>query len=360
MKRIVMFPAVLLGAAGSVYAQEAEKNPLSFSGYAEVYYQQDFNNPKANARPGFVYSHNRNNEVSLNLGLIKAAYKTDQVRANVGIGVGSYMNANYAAEEGVLKNIFEANVGVKLSKTKNIWLDAGILPSHIGFESAIGSDCFTLTRSMMADNSPYFETGAKLSYGTDNGKWDMAVLVLNGWQRIQRVEGNSTPGFGHQIIYRPNGKVTFNSSSFIGNDMPDKGRLMRYFHNLYGQFEFNGQLTMIAGFDIGAQQKEKGSYNYNTWYTPVLIARYTPRERLSLALRGEYYSDKAGVVIFSETPGGFQTFATSLNVDYRILPNVVWRTELKSMSSRNAVFLNRTDGMKKGNVVAATAIAIKF
>jgi len=114
MKKIIMFSAILLGATGSVCAQETEKKPLTISGYAEVYYQQDFNNPKSNTRPGFVYSHNRNNEVSLNLGFIKAAYETDRMRANLVLGVGSYMNANYAAEEGVLKNIYEANVGVKV------------------------------------------------------------------------------------------------------------------------------------------------------------------------------------------------------------------------------------------------------
>src|SRR5690606_17554209 len=137
----------------------------------------------------------------------------------------------------------------------------------------------TLTRSMMADNSPYFETGAKLSYATDNGKWSMAFLVMNSWQRIQRVEGNSTPAFGHQLTYRPSDKVTLNSSSFIGNDFPDEERKMRYFHNLYGQFQISNQFALIAGFDIGAQQKEKSSDDYDTWYTPVLIAKYSPTEK---------------------------------------------------------------------------------
>jgi hypothetical protein len=100
------------------------------------------------------------------------------------------MNSNYAAESGVLKNIYEANVGVKISKHKNLWIDAGILPSHIGFESAVSKDCFTLTRSMQAENSPYFESGAKISYTSDNGKWFVSGLVLNGWQRIQRIDGN--------------------------------------------------------------------------------------------------------------------------------------------------------------------------
>lgn len=349
----------MLGA-GSLLAQETEKKPLTISGYAEVYYQQDFNNPKSNTRPGVVYSHNRNNEVSLNVGLIKASYENEKVRANLGLGVGSYMNANYAAEEGVLKNVFEANVGVKLSAAHDLWLDAGIMPSHIGFESAIGADCYTLTRSMLADNSPYFETGAKLSYSTKNGKWDMAVLVLNGWQRIQRVEGNSTPAFGHQLTYRPTEKITLNSSSFIGNDKPDDARLMRYFHNLYGQFQFNEKFALIAGFDIGAEQKSKGSSDYNTWYSPVLIAQYSPTDKISLAARGEYYNDKNGVIITSGTESGFQSFGASFNVDYHILPNLVWRTEVKSLNSKDAVFLDRDDNLKKGNVMAITSLAIRF
>ncbi|WP_144243380.1 porin [Sphingobacterium sp. ML3W] len=360
MKKIIMYFTIVLGLTGRVLAQETEKKALTISGYAEVYYQQDFNNPKSNARPTLVYSHNRNNEVSLNLGLIKAAYETKNVRANFGVGVGSYMNANYAAEEGVLKNIYEANIGVKLSKRHNLWLDAGILPSHIGFENAIGTDCYTLTRSMMAENSPYFETGAKLSYSSANEKWDLAVLVLNGWQRIQRVEGNSTPAFGHQLTFRPSEKITLNSSSFIGNDMPDGQKKMRYFHNLYGQFEWSSKLAIVAGFDIGAQQKENGSSGYNTWYTPVIIAKYALSEKVIIAARGEYYHDKNEVIISPRTENGFQTFGASLNVDYQILPNLVWRTEMKSLDSKDAVFLNRDGDMKKDNAMAITSLAIRF
>jgi hypothetical protein len=73
-----------------------------------------------------VYSHNRNNEVNLNLGFVKANYETEKLRANVALGVGTYMNSNYAAEPGVLKNIYEANVGVKISKTKIFGLMPGL------------------------------------------------------------------------------------------------------------------------------------------------------------------------------------------------------------------------------------------
>ncbi len=56
------------------YAQEEkEPSPLTVSGYAEVYYTFDFNQPENNTRPSFVYSHNRHNEINLNLGFISRA-----------------------------------------------------------------------------------------------------------------------------------------------------------------------------------------------------------------------------------------------------------------------------------------------
>ncbi|GAB1357706.1 porin [Cloacibacterium normanense] len=351
---------LILGTSPLFFAQETDRKPLKISGYAEAYYQYDFQNPTNNTRPSFIYSHNRNNEVNLNLGLIKANYETEQFRANMALAAGTYMNANYAAEQGVLKNIYEANVGIKISKSKNLWIDAGILPSHIGFESAISKDCFTLTRSMLAENSPYYEAGAKVSYTTDNGKWLVSGLILNGWQRIQRVDGNSTIAFGHQVMYKPNDKITLNSSSFIGNDKPDAQKQMRYFHNLYGMFQVSSKWALVAGFDIGAEQKVKGSEQYNVWYSPVVVAKYSPTEKLSFAARGEYYQDKKGVIIATGTPNGFQTFGYSFNADYQILPKLVWRTEIKNLSSKDNIFINRDLELQKNDVSVLTSIVVSF
>jgi len=234
MKKLAMLACLLAGATQLFAQQDTTQNTqLSISGYLEAYYLRDFNNPIGNTRPGFVYSHNRTNEVNINLALLKAAYETTNTRANLALGVGTYMNANYSAEPGVLKNIYEANAGVRISKKHNLWIDAGIFSSHLGFESAIGKDNWTVTRSIFADNSPYFETGAKISYTSASGKLFLSGLILNGWQRIQRVDGSSLPAFGHQLVYKPTAKWTINSGSFIGSDKADSVRQMRYFHNLY-------------------------------------------------------------------------------------------------------------------------------
>ncbi len=135
------------------------------------------------------------------------------------------------------------------------------------------------TSDLKALSEKIVESGVKVSYTSPSGKWFVSGLLLNGWQRIQRVEGNNTLAFGHQLTYKPNAKVTLNSSSFVGSDSPDVERKMRYFHNFYGQFQITEKFGLIAGFDIGAQQTAaqqtaKKSKTYNSWYSPVLIGKY--------------------------------------------------------------------------------------
>lgn len=329
------------------------------SGYVEAYYCYDFNQPDNHNRPGFIYSHNRHNEVNLNLGFIKAAYNTSKVRANLALGTGTYMNANYSAEPGVLKNIYESNVGFKLSKKKNLWVDAGIFASHIGFESAISKDCWGLTRSILADNSPYYESGVKLTYVTDSSKWLFSAMILNGWQHIQRPDGNNTPAFGTQITYTPNSNITVNYSTFIGNEKPDTAIQMRYFNNLYGMFHFSKMFHLTAGFDFGLEQKSKGSSAYNLWYSPVIIAKIAFNDKWSVAGRAEYYSDENGVIIATGTKNGFQTMGYSLNLDYKISDNAVWRIEARTLKSKDDVFIKNAD-VTNTNSFITTSLSVSF
>jgi hypothetical protein len=320
------------------------KGNLEVSGYIEAYYLYDINNPANGNRPSFIYSHNRHNEFNVNLALIKLSYNAARLRANVAFMAGTYSNANLAAEPGVLKNIFEANAGINLSKKKQLWLDAGIFASHIGFESAIGKDCWAMTRSILADNSPYYESGVKLSYTSDNERFFASALILNGWQRIQKVDGNSLPSFGWQIYGKPTDKILINSSAFIGTDKPDDARQMRYFHNLYAIFEATEKFGITIGFDVGAEQKFKASKDYNVWYSPVVIARYAPIEKLALAARVEYYSDKNQVMIATGTTNGFETFGYSLNADIIPFQNAMIRVEGRLFQSRQDEIFERRNG----------------
>ncbi|MFN0176818.1 MAG: porin [Saprospiraceae bacterium] len=358
MKFCLLLPMLLCQSVLLAQTENA-KSPLTFSGYVETYYGYDFGNPSDHNRPGFIYSFNRHNEVNLNLGFVKAAFSKENLRSNLALMAGTYPNANLSTEPGVLRNILEANVGIKISKSKNLWIDAGVFGSHIGFESATGKGCWNLTRSLGAENSPYYESGLKISYSSDNGNWFLSALLLNGWQRIQRVEGNNTPAFGHQLTYKPNDNVTFNSSSFIGNDKPDTVRQMRYFHDLYGIFQISPKLAITAGFDFGMEQTAKGSREYNTWYTPVLILRFAASPKTNIALRGEYYRDENEVIISTGTHNGFQTWGYSVNIDYSISEHLLWRVEARGFNSKEAIFTRRGNATRD-NFMLATSLAISF
>jgi len=357
-----LFLALLWLSCSLLYAQNdsiwQQKPTLNLSGFLDVFYVYDFNQPQGTDRQAFLFNHNRHNEFNLNLGVVKFDITHSKYRANFAIQTGTYANDNYAAEPGLLKNIFEANIGISLNKKKNLWVDAGVLPSHIGFESAISMDNMTLTRSLLAENSPYFLTGAKLTYNP-NDKWEISGLIVNGWQRIQRLEGNSLPSFGTQVNYSPTEKVTFNWSTFIGTDDPDTTRRMRFFNNFYGQFQFTDKFRLIAGFDIGAQQRAKNSIAYDLWFSPVLIGQATINKSWRTAVRAEYYQDETGIIVPTSTPNGFKTIGLSLNFDYSPTENIICRLEGRWLKSRDQIFETK-NALTDNNYIIATSIAIRF
>jgi len=341
----------------SAYGQDEPK--IKVSGYLEAYYGYDFNKPVDNNRPGFVYSHNRHNEVNLNLGFIKANFESDKVRANVAIMAGTYTNANLAAEPGVLKNIYEANAGLKISKTANLWVDAGIFASHIGFESAISKDCWVLTRNISSENTPYYESGAKISYTTDNGKFAATLLYLNGWQRITRQNANSQPAGGVQLTWKPSPKITVNYSNYLGTEGADSVRVKRFYHNVYGIFQMTDRLGLTLGFDYGTQQKAKGNSDKNEVLSPVAIARYTINSQWALAGRVEYYEDKNGMLIATGTANGFKTTGYSLNIDYSPVSNAVLRLEGKVYDSKDKIFIRDLSAVNH-NAALTASLAVSF
>jgi hypothetical protein len=355
MKKLLI--AISLFAAVHVHAQETQK--IKVTGYLETYYGYDFNEPATHIRPSFIYSHNRDKEVNLNLGMIKAAYDGGKVRGNLALMAGTYANANLAAEQGVLKNIFEANAGLKLSETQNIWIDAGIFSSHIGFESAVSKDCWVLTRNISSENTPYYESGAKISYGSPEGQFTATLLYLNGWQRINRADGNSKPAGGLQLTYKPTQMLTLNYSNYLGTEGPNAVRVTRFYHNFYAIAQLTAAFGLTAGFDFATQQKVKGESGKSRILAPVLIAQYKFDPKFAVAARAEYYKDKDGVFIATGTANGFQTMGYSLNLDYAPIANAVVRLEGKLYDSRDKIFA-RDLAQVNNNAALTASIAISF
>ena len=333
----------------------ADPKPVFF-GYVGVYYGYDFNNPANLTRPGFIYSENLHNQISVNIALLGARYTSERLRGTFAIQTGTYPDANYTAEPGVVKNIYEAWGGVRVAKY--LWLDAGIFLSHIGLEGPISRDDLTLTRSIMADNSPYYEAGAKLTY--DRGqKWLFSALVLNGWQVIR--DRNQNKAVGTQIQFRPSSKWLLNSSTFVGEgyNQPDSvGRQLRYFHDLYVTYDPSPEWKVAAAFDAGIQGRARNAGGYDAWQGGALIVRRRLWERAGVVGRVEYFYDPAAVLV-STRAGGLNTVGYSLGFDYLPVPRVILRAEAKQFVDRNEVFaLNKVP--RRTNAAVTALLGLTF
>lgn len=350
---------VLSLVAHNLFSQDTlDTSPVAFTGSVEVYYCYDFSEPENHERPSFIYSHKRHNEINLNLGYLKAAYTTNKVRGNFALMAGNYAEYNLASEPVLLRIVYEANAGIRISQKHNLWIDAGIMPSHIGFESAHAPSCWILTRSILADNSPYYESGVKIGYTSANEKLYLSGMILNGWQRITRIPDNQTPAFGTQLSFKPNNKTTFNWSTYIGNELQDIVR-WRFFNNFYVIHQATTSIGLIAGFDFGVQENVAMPWLYNTWMSPVIIVRYNATDKIRLAARGEFYSDPDEVIVTTGAQNGFQVFGASLNFDYLPTENSVIRIEGRTFSSKDPIFVQNGSPANE-NYSITTSLAINF
>jgi len=338
----------------SIWNQSPNK---TLSGFIDCYYAYDFNRPSTLKRQHFLYNHNRHNQFALNLAYIKYAIIHPKYRANLALHSGTYVEDNYAAEPTLLKLINEANVGVSLAKNNKFFLDLGVFPSYIGFESAISIDNLTLSRSILAENSPYFMTGAKLTY-TPTKKTDLMLMLNNGWQRIQKLSGNSFISIGTQVSYHPSEKFSFNWSTFIGTDDPDTNRRIRYFNNIYINSSFK-KLAYTIGFDIGMKKNTKKSNFYATWFSTIKIIKRKIIKIINASIRAEYYHDQDNVIIQTAASKGFKCFSYSLNIDYKPLENIALRFEGRKFSSLKPIFEKENEATYQ-NFCLLTSLAIKF
>ncbi|GAB3530342.1 porin [Pontibacter brevis] len=348
---------LFLAVTGLVHAQANDSlvaKPFQLSGAVDVYYGYDFTEPAGKNRLYTTQAY-RNNEFNLNWGFLQADYNTNRVRATLALHTGSYVQANYADEPNELTRLIaQANAGVKLAE--GLWLDAGILPSHIGYESTFSGDNEIYTRALMAENSPYFETGAQLTAEVSS-KVSLTFLVLNGWQNIQETNDAKSLGFG--ISYTPTEQLELSYNNYYGNEAPEGVEAKRrLFHNFNARCIFSDRFTVGASADYGRQElfdsNEKG-----TWNAGLLVARYRLSDRFALAGRVDHYNDADQIIVKTGTAAGFQTSSASLNFDYIPAPDFLWRFEARGYGSKDNIF-HGEDGSSRNNLLLVTSFSVKL
>jgi hypothetical protein len=346
------------GLADTTGGIQIEK--LSIGGYIDLYYGNHFSNSQNHQVPYFV-SMSRANELNVNLAYIDLRYQNPSFRARLIPGFGTYMNANYSAEPATLKNLVECSAGIKLSKSKEIWLDAGILGSPYTHESAISKDHLMYTRSLAPEYVPYYLSGIKVS-AVLNSKVNVYLFLLNGWQQIQ--DQNSGKSMGTQIEYRPHANHLINWNTYIGDERSDASPdfSMRYFTDIYWIYK-NKRFSATSCFYVGNQTKQNqfSTSENHIWWQGNIIGQYAFSEKYSLAGRLEYFNDIHNIQISPITGNRpFKTFSSGLCLNVKVDKNAMLRLEGRHFFSDELVYTNRNNTPVKSMTWLVSNITVWF
>ena len=232
----------------------------------------------------------RANEFDLNAAALELLLDPKPVGFHLTLAYGSGVDVLHASESRVFANVYEASVSWNIDA---LTLEAGVYPSHIGYEGFFSKDNWNYTRGWMGELSPYYQAGLKIAYAFD-AHWSAQVHVLNGWQTIRPV--NRAKSVGTQIAYASD-KFSASFNTFAGPALPGDDSHWRLFGDLTAQLKVSDRLSLGATADAGRQDLATGAA---TWNAAGVYARFAFTAVVALAARAEYYDDADG--FFSQTP----------------------------------------------------------
>ncbi len=345
--------ATLFG--GQILAAEVTSSDIKFDAFVDGYYAYDSNGP-VNFDRAYTTQPARSDEFNINLIMLGTTLTREKVRARIALQAGTSVQSNYASEPTngsvsgptLARSIQEACAGYQISD--KLWLDGGIYFSHVGAEGFISRDNLTYTRSLVADFSPYYQSGARLTYKV-NDDLQLQFHVINGWQVIS--ENNHSKTFGTQIAYALSSRLSVSYSTLIGRENE-----FRHFHDFVFKYQPTDSWTLLFQYDIGFQ-KQLGSPSYDSWNGLVLIAKYQITPATAVIARAESYSDPRQVIVATSTPNGFQVRGASIGYDMSLSPGVLWRSELKQLWSTDPIYPSGS-GLVATDAVVVTSLGASF
>ncbi|HYV96687.1 MAG TPA: porin [Gemmatimonadaceae bacterium] len=348
--------AVLLLPSAALAQQQA----VTFGGFIDAYYALDFGRPHGFDR-SFTTQAARANEFNINLAFVDAVLTGDKLRGRIALQAGTAVQAAYANEPAVgqfsggslARHIQEATVGTRLRE--GLWLDAGIMLSHVGSETWVSRDNPTYTRSLIADFSPYYESGVKLTWDV---RPDVTALftIVNGWGNISENNGDKTVGGRLDWAVTPH--VSIGYYNLIGNEQPDSlaGRL-RLYNGITAKLSYD-EITFTATFDGGREQR--AGADPASWYGGSFIAHLHMTEHVSLVGRFETFDDSRQVLVKTDAP--FNVLGGSLGLDVEPNEGFMWRTEVRALRGKAPVFQDRgtASGLSRSNMAVITSLSVSF
>ena len=347
---------------------------------ADVDYIVNFNHPSDDTIGGSSEVF-RSNEVQLTQLGVGGDFHYDNVRARLMTQFGMYSqttprnDASPARGQWNLADgyryISEGYGGYHFNALHGINLDAGIFMSYIGLFSYYNFDNWAYQPSYVSSNTPWFFNGVRVQiFPTEHLK--VEPWFINGWQSYGRF--NNRPGFGVQLLWRPNGKWSILGNQYLlGEDaLATPGRVRyhtdnsieyKYYDDPTGllskaAFSLTGDLGCEHGGGVscagnsakGPKQSFIGFMVYNRlWFHKDLYGLTlgggkinNPGRYLVLLPPINGANAASGTPYFTENPGDpFKAWDASVTFDYMPSQYITFRWEMDHRAANVPYFSGR-------------------
>ena len=146
-------------------------------------------------------------------------------------------------------------------------LDAGFFKAHLGTESILPKENFTISSAVGSFYEASIESGFRLNYNPIQ-ELSINFYLLNGYNLF--IDNNTKKSFGSLVTYNFNDNSIISYSNYIGDDTPSSGDSISHLllqQNLYFNSQV-GNLKYQIGFDYAIKPV---SYTHLTLPTSDLV-----------------------------------------------------------------------------------------
>ena len=310
---------------GLTYSQDSTTK-LQIAVRGEGYYNISSGGKQDIART-YLVSHNSNNIPSINLLMGSASFQSKQWSGEISGLIGTYAELNLGTEIGPLRNI--GSLWLAHKPKSHLEILVGVYSSHIGLESPVSMDCMNPSRSIVADNTPYYQSGIRIRH--EMGEDAIALHILNGWQRSSIDSHGIIPAMGYEYTTKKN-SMNVRVSGFIGSTKHQESEGIRYYQHIGLTGQPRDNLSLAGSIDLGYQLKNDVS---TFVIAPVIMGQWKINESFTMNARAEYYHDQNGMIINNQS--GLSAIGYSMGIDWMAMRNILLRCEYRSMQEMRDV-----------------------
>ena len=318
--------------------------PTTLSGFVDVYYGQNFNNP-ASQTNGFRFFDGATNSFGLNLVELVVDKAPDVTNSRTGyhvaLGFGQAINTVNGSEPkaglGFDQYLKEAYFSYLAPVGKGLQVDVGKFVTPAGAEVIETKDNWNYSRGLLFTWAiPYYHFGMRAKYAF-NDKYSLTGFFVNGWNNV--ISNNTGKTYGMTFGWNPNKKFGIAQTYLGGPQENSNTSNWRHLSDTVITYSPTSKLSFMVNGDYARGDRmlnsETGIFSPPVYWTGVGgYVRYALSANSAFATRYEYFLDPNGFA--TGTAQHMNEFTTTL--ERTVAHHIISRFEFRRDFSNEPVF----------------------